>query len=212
MNYVIPARRNSKGLPFKNRKLIEYTLQQIPPEEKHKIFITTDDEFIIDKLKLKYNIIKRPDNLSTDDIDIRSVMEHALGKIQNSDDVVMLYLTYPQRTWNDIQNCIKFFKNSGSSSLLCKKDIKQHPYLCMFSKEGNKGRQIIPHDLYRRQDYPECFQISHFMCIFKQSELNMLNKNMYNSDTTYYSIGRVIDVDTSQDLKSFEENNGQNNS
>mgnify|MGYP003648316700 CR=1 FL=1 len=208
MIYVIPARRNSKGLPFKNRRLIENTLKQIPQEEKNKVFITTDDENIIKNFSSTYNVIKRPENLSTDEADIRSVMEHTVSVIDSSEDIVMLYLTYPERTWKDIQGCIEFFKNSSSSSLLCKKEIEQHPFLCMFNKEGNKGKQIVPHDLYRRQDYPECFEISHFICIFKQSQLNMLNKNMYNDDTTYYPIGRVVDVDTVQDLDNFEVNNG----
>ena len=208
MIYVIPARRNSKGLPFKNRRLIENTLKQIPQEEKNKVFITTDDENIIKNFSSTYNVIKRPENLSTDEADIRSVMEHTVSVIDSSEDIVMLYLTYPERTWKDIQGCIEFFKDSNSSSLLCKKEIEQHPFLCMFNKEGNKGKQIVSHDLYRRQDYPECFEISHFICIFKQSQLNILNKNMYNDDTTYYPIGRVVDVDTVQDLDNFEVNNG----
>ena len=197
MIYVIPARRNSKGLPFKNRRLIENTLKQIPQEEKNKVFITTDDENIIKNFSSTYNVIKRPENLSTDEADIRSVMEHTVSVIDSSEDIVMLYLTYPERTWKDIQGCIEFFKDSNSSSLLCKKEIEQHPFLCMFNKEGNKGKQIVSHDLYRRQD-----------CIFKQSQLNILNKNMYNDDTTYYPIGRVVDVDTVQDLDNFEVNNG----
>ena len=70
-------------------------------------------------------------------------------------------------------------------------------------ENGLKGEQLIKHDLYRRQDYPNCFEISHFICIFEVSELNNLNKNMYNHDTVFYKIGEVVDVDELTDIEKF---------
>ena len=42
--FVIPARRNSKGLPFKNRKLFEFTAATIPKNERTNTIVSTDDE------------------------------------------------------------------------------------------------------------------------------------------------------------------------
>ena len=70
----------------------------------------------------------------------------------------------------------------------------------MYDLGDNKGKQIITHDLYRRQDYPKCFEISHFICIFKVNELNNLNKNMYNDNTIFFPIDCVVDVDTQKDF------------
>ena len=85
--------------------------------------------------------------------------------------------------------------------LLCKKDIKgTHPYLYMFDLGDNKGKQLIEHNLYRRQDYPKVFELSHFISIFKVSELDNLNNNLYNDETIFYQINNVIDVDTVNDL------------
>ena len=50
MKIVIPARKGSKGVPFKNRKLLNHTLKIIPEFLKKDIIITTDDEEIIKKI------------------------------------------------------------------------------------------------------------------------------------------------------------------
>ena len=70
-------------------------------------------------------------------------------------------------------------------------------------EDGIKGKQLIKHDLYRRQDYPNCFEISHFICLFKVLELNNLNNNMYNSNTIFYKIRQVVDVDQPIDMENF---------
>ena len=37
--FVIPARRDSKGFPFKNRKLLDYTLNEFPNDMREKVII-----------------------------------------------------------------------------------------------------------------------------------------------------------------------------
>ena len=80
----------------------------------------------------------------------------------------------------------------------------------MMHKNGIKGSQVIGHDLYRRQDYPECFEISHFISIFNKNEIVNLNNNMYNEDTVFYPIENTIDVDMPADLEMFNEKNKDN--
>ena len=48
IKYVIPARRNSKGLPFKNRKLISRTLDILPKNILKDTILTTDDEILLE--------------------------------------------------------------------------------------------------------------------------------------------------------------------
>lgn len=211
--YVIPARRNSKGLRYKNRKLLQYTLDTVPNEYKNNVVITTDDEEIIDRCtKQNIQFINRVGDLASDTADIRSVMQDFIDKknIPKQDIIVMLYLTYPQRKWKQIHNALEHLIQSGSRSLLCAKEVKSHPYLCIYEENG---RQIVEHDLYRRQDYPKCLEISHYICAFFASEIKKLNKNMYNGDTTFYKIEEVIDVDREKDLKLFiEKKYDKNNS
>lgn len=202
---IIPARRNSKGLPFKNRKLIFDTLNSIPKSYYDHLIISTDDEVIIDlceKMNIKYDV-RQPqladDFASMKDV-IRDVFKH-FDDIEPDTNVIMLYLTYPERTWEDINNAFNFFIDSNSKSMLCRKEITStHPYLYMYELPENKGKQLVEHNLYRRQDYPKVFEISHFITIFKADELENLNLNLYNKNTIFYPIENKIDVDTENDL------------
>ena len=205
--FVIPARRDSKGLPFKNRKLLGYTLNEFPNDIRKKVIVTTNDGEIIEKLSnTEFNVLKREEELSDDETSIRDVMQDVIEKyhLDGSCTIVMLYLTSPNRNYEDIQKIIKFYFENKSKTLTCCVKPKTHPYLCLFKKEDGKGEQIISHDLYRRQDYPECIELSHFVCIFQVDEISNLNKNMYNADTYFYQISDDVDIDYESDLELFE--------
>ena len=109
--FLIPARRNSKGFKFKNRKLLDFTLNIIPDEYLSKVYISTDDEELkrrsIDK---GINVVHRPDEIAQDKTSMKEVLQHFVDekKLEDDVDVVVLYLTYPQRTWEDIRNIYVF--------------------------------------------------------------------------------------------------------
>ncbi len=204
--FLIPARRNSKGLPFKNRKLLSETLNIIPKEHREKILISTDDEYIIEFCKNnKLSFLMRSEENSQDKSSTKSVIIESYPQIKTK-SLVLLYLTYPERTWQDVCSAIEFFEKSGSDSMLCSKELQTSPFLMMFRK-GIRGRQIIQHNLYRRQDYAECFEISHYIGIFNKKKIDLLNNNMYNNNTVFFPIDNVIDVDTPKDLEKFNEKN-----
>ena len=210
MKIIIPARKGSKGLPGKNAILIKHTLSTIPNYVKDSVIITTNDGKVIDQ-SVGYKILLRNAKLSGDEISTKDVLLDVIQKYNIADEeiVMMLYLTYPERTWTDIEAALNFFIDNDAKSLLCRVNPKSHPYLCMFSEDNNKGSQIVEHNLYRRQDYPECFELSHFICIFRANELEKLNKNLYNKDTIFYKIKRPVDVDTKEDLKRYYDKNNR---
>jgi CMP-N-acetylneuraminic acid synthetase len=213
MKIIIPARLGSKGLPFKNRTLFKHTANIIPEEYKKSVWVTTDDPIVATLANDHgFNLIRRPDSLGRDTTSTREVLLHALTEIDSTPDdiIVMLYLTYPERTWEDIGRALTFFldyyKLGITDSLLCKKETKTHPYLCLqeLGSNGIFGTQLTLHDLYRRQDYPKCFEISHYLCIFKSSAIYKLNRNLYCDSTIFYEIPEVVDVDTQKDLDKFD--------
>jgi len=208
--FVIPARRDSKGLPFKNRKLLDYTINNIPIELHEKTIVTTNDEEIIEKLSnTNINLLRRNERLCLDDISIKDVMLDVVKKFQmkSNDTIVMLYLTSPDRKFSDIKKILGYYYERKIKTLTCCVEPKTHPYLVLFKKENQKGEQVVKHDLYRRQDYPECFEIRHFVCIFQVDEIQKLNSNMYNESTIFYKIDSDIDVDHENDLKEFLKSN-----
>ena len=208
--FVIPARRDSKGLSFKNRKLLDYTINNIPIELHEKTIVTTNDEEIIEKLSnTNINLLRRNERLCLDDISIKDVMIDVVKKFQmkSNDTIVMLYLTSPDRKFSDIKKILDYYYERKIKTLTCCVEPKTHPYLVLFKKENQKGEQVVKHDLYRRQDYPECFEIRHFVCIFQVDEIQKLNSNMYNESTIFYKIDSDIDVDHENDLKEFLKSN-----
>lgn len=212
MKIIIPARRGSKGLPFKNRQLFQYTADIIPKEFYEMTWVTTDDEEIIKfASEYRFNIIHRPAELAEDETSTRDAIFHAIEKMgaHLDEPIILLYLTYPERTWSHAEEALSLFIKHYSlglcDSLLCRKEIKTHPYLYMYERgmNGMFGEQIVRHDEYRRQSYPPCFEISHYLSIFTPRSINKLNRNLYSRDTVFFRIPEVIDVDTQSDLIRF---------
>lgn len=201
--FIIPARKNSKGFRHKNRFLFE----KLPLELKNKnVIITSDDEIIeqMNKESYGFDFLHRPNKLSQDTTSIKPVLEHVVSEynLKPEDDLVVLYLTYPERTYNDIKTIVSFYKNHKGQSLLCKEPINQHPYLCFYDK-GLKGQRIVNHNMYRRQDYPKCFFGSHYIAIVNVKFLPSVDLNLYNKETLFYDLGEhKIDVDNKTDLPS----------
>ena len=205
--YIIPAREGSKGIPYKNRKLFKYTADTIPEPWCKDTIVTTDDPVII-KQSQKYNFKPhvRSKQLAGDDADPRAVLQDIVStmNLELTDEIIMLYLTYPTRTFDDIGWVYQFYKDNNADSLLCCEDVKTHPSLAMYDNGNNRGEQIISHDLYQRQQYPKCFEISHFIAIMSvEALMTKVNKNLYYTDTIYYPMDRVLDIDYPEDLEKF---------
>jgi CMP-N-acetylneuraminic acid synthetase len=202
MKIIIPARAGSKGLPHKNRLLFNATADTIPPSLKDQVWVLTDDSVVIQLAQDRgFNVWYRHAEISGDTTSTWSLMDFFILNQGIDDDLVVLYLTYPERTWDQIESAIEIYKKKKLKSLLCKKKIEITPFLILKEEEGNRGSQLFYHDLYRRQDYPTCFELSHFICIFKSKSINKLNHNLYYRDTYYLDISPdTIDVDTQKDL------------
>ena len=212
MKILIPAREGSKGFPHKNRQLFNYTADTIPVIAREKVYVTTDDPKIVELAKDKgFNVIMRPKELANDTASMKEVVAHAFSEMKVAEDelVAILYLTYPQRRWTDLMEAVAFYLMMEPampvSSLLCKKEVKSNPYLCMYDF-GHRGKQIINHDLYRRQDYPKCFELSHFMVLLRPKSIDNLNSNLYDSETLFWEIEDMVDVDHKKDLLTINEN------
>lgn len=209
MIIVIPAREGSKGVPFKNRMLFDFTADIIPEHLKSSTYILSDDIEIIQKGRDRgFNITPRPALLSKDSTSTKETMEYFIKyvslKNKIEDTVVMLYLTYPERTWDEVEKAIEFMNKRKATSLLCKKEININPYLILKEEDEDKGSQLFQHDIYRRQDAEPCFELSHYISIFNTSVINSLNNNMYNNDTVFMPISsNTIDVDTEKDLEAL---------
>lgn len=203
--FIIPARKNSKGFKFKNRSLFFKTAESLKSISE-KVIISSDDEQIESLNSFGFNFHKRSAHLSSDKISIRPVLEDVAStyKLKPNDNLILCYLTYPERTLNDILEILKFYKNQNAKSLLCREPLEQHPYLCFYER-GLKGERIVNHNLYRRQDYPKCFFGSHFLAILKVDYLKKVDFNLFCNETIFFDLNsNKIDVDYENDFNKIK--------
>lgn len=202
--FLIPARAGSKGFPGKNRKLFCYTAD-IVDGRGPAVLVTSDDPAILDMARSRgFTAIERPAFLAADTSDMVGVLEHAamVANLHDDDIMVLLYLTSPGRTREDLQRAFSLFYNSGATSLVCRAPAKTSPYMCVYSD----GRPVISHELYRRQDFPECFEVRHHVAIYRVAEIPTLNKLLFNNRTVWMDIPSPVDVDYEKDFLDFQEN------
>jgi N-acylneuraminate cytidylyltransferase len=199
---LIPARKNSKGFPFKNRRLFTKTADIIPDKYKNNTHIFSDDE-TINQMGKDYGFVitDRNKKSALDQSTTKELMQDFCSNFTDECNIIMLYLTYPERTWKDVENAYKVFIDTNARSLLCRQDVNPSPYLMMYELENGMGKQIINHNLCRRQDYKKCFAISHFISIINSKELTLLNNNLYNNQTYFYPIRDVKDIDYRNDYE-----------
>ena len=201
MIILIPARRGSKGFPFKNRILFRDTVDKIPQNMRKNIRVYTDDEEIVAMSKGQNLVCVQRPPAPDEQTTKQMVMSFVKKECKHPEDILMLYLTYPERTWESVEEAMETYASEGVRSLLSKKSPDTHPYLCMYEIEGNRGTQVIEHDLCRRQDYPNCFEISHQVCIFNSTEVDKLNNNLYNENTYFFLVNSVPDIDYAKDYE-----------
>ena len=167
---IIPARKNSKRIKFKNKKklaskpLIEYS---IDVAKKIKFFcnilVTTDDEDIINICKRK-NILApwiRPKNLSGPNVSSYLTIKHATQwyekKIEKIDLIFLLQPTSPFRTKKNILESLKFLKllnyhNTLVSVSLKKIKDKNNKFFNSFKPNGSIYI-IKKKDLYKYKSF-----------------------------------------------------------
>jgi CMP-N-acetylneuraminic acid synthetase len=201
--FLIPAREGSKGFPHKNRKLFDYTAQTLPKHMVDRVYVTTDDYVVKQKAKeYNFHIVDRPLSLAGDSASLKPVLQHFVQSqdIDGNSLIVLLFLTYPQRSWEDIEKIINFFETSGANSLICAEEVKEHPYLCFYDLGNHKGQLVIDHKFYRRQDYPKCFKQSMYVGCYRASVIDDLHDLLVEKETIFYKLETTkIDVDYEED-------------
>lgn len=167
---IIPARKGSKGVPHKNKRvlgskpLIEYTIEAAKEVFEHKmICVSTDDKEIIDiadKHGVKPPFI-RPEHLATDTASSQDVILHAVDYYEKKgfefDVVILLQVTSPFRNFNHIKEAMKLYSQELDMVVsVC--ESKANPYYNLFEEnEGLLTKSKASH-YTRRQNCPKVYE------------------------------------------------------
>ena len=206
MKFIIPARKGSTGFPNKNRYLFKHTAEILKEYSSDVIVSTNDDHIASLARKFNFCVHNRTEenarNISTTHAIMKEIVD--FYNFEKNETLVMLYLTYPGRKFEDIKKAISFFEKSNSNSMLCYFNPDDSPYLMMYKIDDNRGEPVIKHNLCRRQDYRPCMRICHYIVMFKSIELKHLNNDLYNSNTTYMELEKKPwDIDTMSQFEKF---------
>ena len=142
---VIPARGGSKSIPRKNIKiisgkpLIAWSIEAALQSQLLDRFVVSTDDPEIAEVSSKYGaeIIRRPEELATDEAGTLSVLQHVLTVIK-ADTIVLLQPTSPVRSEGLIDACISKFQEKDADNLAT-------GFICKFMEYGtyNQRRQDL---------------------------------------------------------------------
>ena len=212
---IIPARKNSKSLPYKNRFLFKYTAKFLKEINFFKKIYVNSDDPNLEVLAKKYNFdfFKRNKKLAKDNTCIKEVFVDMNDKLKFSSQtfIWLFYIPLVYRNVSDFAKAYKLVESKKLKSICSFVKAKTHPMTCWYMKK-NRPFQFVENDLCRRQDFPEAFSHHHYICGFNIKYLNKLNnelifKNTFpiflNNDTSR----KLIEVDTYEELKKFKKYN-----
>lgn len=181
---IIPARKGSKGVPFKNKRilgnksLIEYTIEAATAVfDKKWICVTTNDEDIIE-IAGKHDVrppFIRPEELATDTASSQDVIMHAVDFYEKQgfdfDTVVLLQATSPFRSAKHLTEALKLY-HQGLDMLVSVCESKANPYYNLF-EENEEGflEKSKRGNFTRRQDCPQVFEYNGAIYIINKASL-----------------------------------------
>jgi len=220
---IIPARAGSKGIPQKNKKLLNgkpllaYTAKAAQQSSLlSKIILSTDDlqtAEVGQGLGLEVPFL-RPKTLAKDKTPTLLVVQHALRWFNENDDqfeaVCILQPTNPFRSKGFIDRAIRKFSDLNCDSLISVLKVPNefNPHW-VFKPDNNNFLKIVTGDKYiipRRQELPVTFFRDGSVYITKSSVV--LEKNsFYGSSIGYIQSSQefYVNLDSLEDWNRAEQ-------
>lgn len=212
---LITARGGSKGIPNKNIKplagkpLIQWTIDAATNSRYiDRLILSSDSANIISVAKQAGCEVPfiRPKDLAKDDTGSMEVVLHALDKIEEEFDyLLLLQPTSPFRTAEHIDKILEFTTRMNADLVVSVAKLKNHP---MFMYEINDGqlKSFFPSTRQlRRQDMPPAYEHNGALYVARPDCLYK-NKSFNSPDAlAYVTTGNInIDIDRYEDWEIAE--------
>lgn len=219
---TICARGGSKGVPGKNvrplrgKPLIAWSIEQARASGLFdKIAVSSDDDAILDAARSAGAdiLIKRPDELATDESGKIGAIVHALRATEERsgmtfDVLVDLDATSPLRSVEDIRGAVELLETRRASSVITAAPARRSPYFNQIEEtaEGHvrlskqAGSAVV-----RRQDAPRVFDMNASIYVWNRARLIDQPAVLYD-DTLLFEMPehRSHDIDTEVDFRIVE--------
>jgi len=164
---IIPARKGSKGVPNKNKKVIAgkplicYTIEAaLSSNLLGQIYVSSDDDEIVEIAK-SYNgvlVHKRDESMATDTSPVGETIQKIIAD-DDIDAVMVLQPTAPIRTAKNIDEAVQLLINNDSAnsviSVVEMNDI--HPARMYWSSDSSLIPIMADYEKAHRQDIPTAY-------------------------------------------------------
>ena len=212
---IIPARGGSKGIKRKNlhllagKPLISWTIEaSLKSSYVSYTYISSDDKEILELAKeSKVSSIKRPEYLSDDKADSKSVIQHAIKKIDleiSYDFLILLQPTSPLRNFKHIDEaCKKILKDNNDSLISVTKSDNKVLKTLISDSHGNLSAPFVKglFEWMPRQSFPDTYLPNGAIYI---SRLDSFSKDptFIQDKTSMYVMEKdeSIDIDNLNDI------------
>ena len=208
----IPARAGSKGVPGKNRRLlngmslVERTFR-VACESCvcDRIIVSTDDLSVMAlarKIGLDVPFI-RPTELSNDTTPMLSVLQHGVGALEltgyRPDAVMLLQPTSPLRTAQHLREAVTLLEQADSVCSVAEVPRALSPHCVMRIEDGyltnflEEGGQVT-----RRQDAPHAYVREGTVYLVRR-EVLMQQGSIYGARCVPMLVDGALSIDTEED-------------
>ena len=211
---IIPARGGSKGVPRKNirevggKPLLAWTVEAARASQYlDRTILSSDDEEIMRTAESVGCDVpfRRPAEFATDEADALSVIQHAIGALDEIYEyVVWLQPTSPLRRGTDIDNAIALCVERKAPSCVGVVETEKSPFWSMtMTGDGTlvplMGADQMPS---RRQDAPVTYALNGAVYVARAADL-AAGQSFFVPGTVGYVMPRErsFDIDSELDLQ-----------
>ncbi len=212
---VIPARKNSKSLPFKNRFLFKFTAKFLKGNKLfNKVYVNSDDPHLkVLAKKYGFNFFNRQKKLALDNTCIKSVFTNMNTELKFSKKtfIWLFYIPIVYKNIDDFKKSLKIVEKKKLKSICTFKKVETNPMSCWYIK-NNRPFQFIKNNFCRRQDFPKAYSHHHYICGFDVKYLKKLNNELIFNKTFPILLDnktskKLIEIDTPEEMKKFKKIN-----
>ena len=219
---TICARSGSKGVKNKNirklfgKPLIAHSILQAKASGLFDCIAVSSDSDEILEIAGKWgadSLIKRPDELATDQAEKLPVIRHCVTEAECSigqtfDVVVDLDATSPLRIPEDIVGSVRLLEERGVSNVITGSPARRSPYFNMVEMDEHGLVRLSKKPnapVFRRQDAPKCYDMNASVYVWRRDAL-FSYPTIFNRDTLFYEMPeeRSIDIDSELDFTFVE--------
>lgn len=216
---TICARGGSKGVKNKNirelhgKPLIAYSILQARKSGLFDCIAVSSDSDDILATAATWGVdylVKRPDELATDQAAKLPVIRHCVAEVehiigQHFDVIVDLDATSPLRIEEDIIQCVQLLEVRNASNVITGTPARRSPYFNLVEVDSNgivRLSKQLEVTVDRRQDSPKCYDMNASVYVWKHDAL-FNNAKLFSEDTYLYIMPeeRSIDIDSEFDFR-----------